>query len=101
MCIDENKEFEVINQRASERNAEESAVFYNTEEIHRAKKYKAKRKAAVNIGVTIGLLVLAVFGIIALELIGWINDNFCVVLLCVAGCVAMFKTGYFWHDIKN
>ena len=33
--------------------------------------------------------------------IGWINDIFCIVLQCLAGCLAMFKTGYFWHEIKN
>lgn len=101
MSIDENKEFEVINQRSSERKAEESALCYNTEEIHRASNAKAKTKAAVYMGVTLGVLTITIVGITALELIGWINETFRIVLQCVAGGVAMFKAGYFWHEIKN
>ncbi len=101
MCIDESKEFEAINQKASERIAAENAVCYSTEEVHRARKAKAKKKAAVHMGVTLGVLVITMMGITALELIGWINDTFRIVLQCLAGCLAMFKTGYFWHEIKN
>lgn len=101
MCIDENKEFEAINQKASERKAAENAACYSTVEIHLARKAKAKKSAAVYLGVTLGVLVITMIGMTALELIGWINDTFRVVLQCVAGCVAMFKAGYFWHEIKN
>lgn len=101
MRIDENKEFEAINQKASERKAAESAVCHSTEEIHRVKKSKAKKKAVLFMAITLAALVASVLGITALELIGWINDTFRIVLQCVAGCVAMFKTGYFWHEIKS
>lgn len=101
MSINESKEFEAINQKVSERTAAESAVCCSTEEIHRAKKVKAKRKAVAFTVVTLVALVVAMLGITALELIGWINTTFRVVLQCVAGCVAMFKAGYLWHEIKN
>lgn len=101
MSINENKEFEAINQKTSERNAAKSAVCCSTEEINRAKRAKAKTKAAVYMGVTLGVLVITMMGITALELIGWINNTFRVVLQCLAGCVAMFKAGYLWHEIKN
>ena len=101
MCIDESKEFEAINQKASERKAAESAACCSTEEIRLARKAKAKKKAAVHMGVTLGVLVITMMSITALELIGWINDTFRIVLQCVAGCLAMFKAGYLWHEIKN
>ena len=101
MCIDESKEFEAINQKASERKAAESAACYSTEEIRLARKAKAKRKAVVYMAVTLAALIIAMIGITALEQIGWINDTFRIVLQCVAGCLAMFKAGYLWHEIKN
>ena len=101
MSINESKEFEAINQKTSERKAAESAACCSTEEIHRARKAKAKRKAIAFMSVTIVTLVVSVLGITALELIGWINDTFRIVLQCLAGCVAMFKTGYLLHEIKN
>lgn len=101
MCIDESKEFEAINQKASERIAAESAVCHNTVEIHLARKAKAKKKATVFMAVTLAALVIAMLGITALELIGWINDIFRIVLQCMAGCLAMFKIGYLYHEIKN
>ena len=101
MSINESKEFEAINQKVTERKAAESAVCCSTEEIHRARKVKAKRKAIVFTVVTLSALVVAMLGIAALELIGWINDSFRIVLQCLAGCVAMFKAGYLWHEIKN
>lgn len=101
MSINESMEFEAINQKTSERNAAESAACYSTEEIHRARKAKAKKKATVFMAVTLAALVIAMVGITALELIGWVNDVFGIVLKCLAGCLAMFKTGYLWHEIKN
>ena len=101
MSINENKEFEAINQKTSERNAAKSAVCCSTEEINRAKKVKAQKKAIVFMVVTLLALAVTMLGITALELIGWINNTFRIVLQCVAGCVAMFKTGYLWHEIKN
>lgn len=101
MCIDESKEFEAINQKASERKAAESAASCSTEKIRLARKAEAKGKAVVFLGVTLAALIIAMIGITALEQIGWINDTFRIVLQCVAGCLAMFKAGYLWHEIKN
>ena len=101
MSINENKEFEAINKKTSERNAQATAVCHSTEEIYRAKKAKSKKKAIWFAAVTILLLAVAMVGITALEMIGWINSTFRIVLMCMAGSVAMFKVGYFWHEIKN
>lgn len=101
MSINENKEFEAINKKTSERNAKAAAVCHSTEEIYHAKKAKAKKMAIAFVAVTVLLLAVALVGITALELIGWINATFRIVLMCVAGSVAMFKIGYFWHGIKN
>lgn len=101
MSVNENKEFEAINKKTSERNAQASAQCHNTEEIYRAKRAKAKKKAICFVVVAIVLLVIAMLVITGLELIGWINADFRIVLMCLAGSVAMFKIGYFWHEIKN
>ena len=101
MSINENQEFEAINQKTSERNSITKAVCYNTEEIYRAKKAKAKKKAIAFMALTITAMALGITVIAALETIGWINGTFRIVLMCAAGAVAMFKTGYFWHEIKN
>ena len=47
------------------------------------------------------ILAVVVLGITALEAISWINTTFRIVLMCAAGAIAMFKTGYLWHEIKN
>ena len=101
MSINENQEFETINQKTSERNANAQAVCCSTEEIRWAKKTKARKKAALLMAVNVAVLAVSLFGIAGLEKIGWINNYFCIVLKCLAGCVAMFKAGYLWHEIKN
>lgn len=101
MSVNEHKEFEAINKKTSERNAQATAICHSTEEIYRAKKAKASRKALSYIAITWVALVAAAAGIIGLADIGWINNAFCFVLLCLAVCVAMFKIGYFWHEIKQ
>ena len=101
MSINEHKEFEAINKKTSERNAQATVECYNTEEIYRAKRAKASRKALSYILITWAALAFAVAGIIGLADIGWINNAFCFVLLGLAVCVAMFKIGYFWHEIKK
>jgi protein-S-isoprenylcysteine O-methyltransferase Ste14 len=101
MSINENKEFEAINQKTGERNFIAETECQSKEEYHRVKKAKAKKQSIIHLIVTAVVLMVSVFGIVALELIGWINDIFCIVLLCLAGAVAMFKAGYFWHEIKN
>ena len=101
MSINENQEFEAINQKTNERKSNATVECHSTEEIYRAKKAKAKKKAIVCIVITFSLLLVAAAGIIALEYIGWINTTFKIVLLCLAGCAAMFKTGFFWHAFKK
>ena len=101
MNINENQEFEAINQKTRERSDNAAVEFQSTEDFYHAKKVKAKQKAIVCIAVTVVILLVSVFGIIGLEDIGWINTTFRTVLLCLAGCMAMFKTGYFWHEIKK
>lgn len=101
MSVNENKEFEAINKKTSERNAQATAVCHSAEEIYRAKRAKAKKKAICFVVVAIVLLAIAMLGITGLELIGWINATFRIVLMCLTGSVAMFKIGYFWHEIKN
>ena len=101
MSINEYQEFEAINQKTSERNAQATVECYSTEEIYRAKKAKAKKKAVAFMVVTLLALMLAICGIAGLEVIGWINATFRIVLMCLAGCAAMFKVGYFWHEFKK
>ena len=101
MSVNEHKEFEAINRKADERKVQAVAECHSTEDIYRAKKAKARNKALFCISVTLIALAAAVFGIIKLADIGWINDIFCAVLMCLAGSVATFKVGYFWHEIKQ
>lgn len=101
MSINENQEFEVINQKTGERNFVAETEGRCKEEYHRVKKAKAKKKAIVFMTITLLALVVAMLGITTLKVIGWINDTFRIVLMCFAGSAAMFKTGYFWHEIKN
>lgn len=99
--INENKEFDAINQKASERRFIAETEYQCQEEYHRVKKEKVKKKALVFMVVTLFALAVAMVGITGLELIGWINATFRIVLMCLAGAAAMFKLGYFWHEIKR
>lgn len=101
MSINEYKEFEAINQKVSERNAQEAVACHSTEDIYRAKKAKARKKAICFVLVTMVLLLVTILCITGLEMIGWINATFRILLMCLTGSVAMFKIGYFWHEIKN
>lgn len=101
MNINENQEFEAINQKIKERNENATVECHTTEEIYRAKKIKAKRRAIICILITFAILLVADAGIFALEYIGWISATFKIVLLCLAGCVATFKTGYFYCLIEK
>ena len=100
MSINESMEFESINQKTGERKFVAETEGVCKEEMHRIKKAKAKKKAIVRLIVTLAVLIASMFGIIGLEMIGWINGIFQVVLMCVAGAVAMFKSGYLWREIK-
>ena len=101
MSINESQEFEAINQKTAERKFVDDTEHRSKEEYNRVKKAKAKKKAIVLLAVTLVALVASMAGIIGLEMIGWINDVFQVVLMCLAGAVAMFKSGYLWHEIKS
>ena len=99
--INEQQEFEAINQKTSERKAAEDNEIQSIEDTCREQKAKAKAKATLFIVLTFFVVAIALVGITGLFLIGWINDIFCIVLMCLAGAVASFKTGYFWHEFKN
>ena len=101
MNINESKEFEAINQKVNERKFLEETEYQCKEAFHNVKRTKAKRKALFRICITNGLFLVGVAGFFFLESIGWIDEIFNVVLTCIAGAVAMFKIGYFWHEIKN
>ena len=101
MNINEINEFEAINQKTSERKFIAETERQCNEAYHRVEKAKAKKKYFASIVLTVLSLVLTMWGITALEMIGWINTAFCIVLMCVAGTMAIFKTGYLWQEIKN
>lgn len=101
MSINENQEFEAINQKTGERNFIAETECQCKEEYHRVKKEKAQKKAIVLMFVNFVVCAAATLGICALEYIGWINSTFAIVLMCLAGAVTMFKTGYLLHEIKN
>ena len=101
MSINESKEFETINQKVKERTYSVEEVRQTVADTYREVKARRTTKAIVSMIITITALVVAVIGITALEMIGWVNDIFCIVLMCLAGHGAMFKIGYLWHEIKN
>lgn len=101
MSINESMEFEAINQRTKERTVDVEAVRKSAADTYKEVKVRRITKSITIMAVTAVLLVIALRGIIALEAIGWINNSFEVVLMVVAGSVAMFTEGYFWHELKN
>ena len=101
MSINENMEFEAINQRTKERSVDVEAVRKTAADTYKEVKVRRKTKAIAIMAAVMVALVIALRGINALETIGWINSSFQVVLMCVAGGVAAFMQGYFWHEIKN
>ena len=101
MSINESQEFEAINQMTHERKFVEETECQCKEAFHSVKRAKAKKKALLNICLTAVCLVAVVFGISALENIGWINQIFSIVLSCSAGAAAMFKVGYYWNDFEK
>lgn len=101
MSINENQEFESINQKTGERRFIAETECQCKEEYNRLHKDKAKKRAIGLLVVKTIAFIVAAFGITGLELIGWINSAFHIVLLVAAGSVAMFNAGYLWHEIKN
>ena len=101
MSINEVNEFEAINQKTGERKFMAETECKCKEAIGQVKKKKTCKRAVGLVIVTMLALAISMVGITALEQIGWINGTFRVVLMCMAGSVAMFKTGYLWHEIKH
>ena len=101
MNINESKEFEAINKKVEERSANVEEVRQSVADTYRAVKVRKFIKATALMLVTYLALAVVMFGIATLEQIGWINDIFSIVMKCFAGAVAMFQTGYLWHEIKN
>lgn len=101
MSINESKEFEAINQRTKERTVDVEAVRKTAADTYKEVKVRRITKAITGMALTAVLLVIALRGINALEAIGWINNSFEVVMMVVAGSVAMFTEGYFWHELKH
>lgn len=97
MSINENKEFETINRKTSERKEADN----NIVAIQEKNKSKAKTKAVALMIATVLVFAVSVFVITALEKAGWINSAFRIVLLTLAECATMFKIGYYWHEVKN
>ncbi len=101
MSVNETKDFESINQKTSERRFVEETEGKCKEAFNSVKKAKVKKKAIALLVVTCICLMAAGYGIKGLEMIGWINNTFSNVLMCLAGAVAMFKSGYLFYEIKN
>ena len=101
MSVNENQEFEAINQKVKERTVNVDEVRQSVADTYKAVKIRRKTKAITIMAVTLLALVIVLRGINGLETIGWINGTFKAVLMSATGCVAMFTQGYFWHELKN
>lgn len=101
MSINENQEFEAINQKVKERTESVEEVRQTVADTYREVKAKRKAKAIIRIVVAAVLFGASVAGFYGLESIGWINDTFRTVLTAAAGSVAMFKIGCFWQKSKQ
>lgn len=101
MSINENQEFEAINQKVKERTENVEEIRQSVADTYHEVKARRKVKAIAKMFVVVAVLICAVFGINTLETVGWISFTFRQVLICVTGGMAMFKLGYFWHEIKN
>ena len=101
MSVNENQEFEAINQKVKERSVNVAEVRQTAANTYKEVRVRRKTKAITIMAVTIVALVIALRGINGLEVIGWINSSFKAVLMCATGCVAMFMQGYFWHEFKD
>ena len=101
MSINENQEFEAINRASKERSENVDEYRQTVADTYREVKARRKAKAIYHIVALAMLFVAAIAFIYDLEVIGWINGTFRIVLMCVAGAVGMFKIGYYWHDLKQ
>ena len=101
MSINENREFEAINQQVKERSMKVEEVRQSVAESYREVKARRRAKAAGRIIIIAVLFAVSAAVFCGLEAIGWINDTFRIVLMCAAGAVAMFMIGFCWHDLKQ
>ena len=101
MSINENQEFETINRMARERSENVDEYRQTVADTYREVKARRKAKAIYHIIALVMLFASAIAFFYGLEVIGWINGTFRIVLMCVAGALAMFKIGYYWHDLKQ
>lgn len=101
MNINENQEFENINQKVKERAENVEEVRQTVAETYREVRVRKKTKAIICIMAALGVFAIAVTGFWALEEIEWINHSFRTVLTAATGAVAMFKIGGFWQRAKQ
>lgn len=101
MSINENQEFEAINQKVKERTETGEEVRQTAAEAYREVQIRKNLKAVIFIIISAGLFALAATGFWALEGIEWINHSFRNVLTAAAGAVAMFKISGFWSSAKK
>ena len=101
MSINENQEFEAINQKVKERTVNVEEVRQTVAETYREVRVRKKTKAMICIMAALGLFAIAAAGFWALEEIEWINYSFRLVLTAATGAVAMFKVGCFWQRAKD
>lgn len=93
MSINENQEFEAINQKVKERAVNVEEVRQSAADAYREVQMRKKAKAVVGMVAVMGVFGGAVAGCWGLEEIGWINHTFRIVLTSAAGAVAAFKMG--------
>lgn len=99
--MNENQEFERINQKTRERTEGEEASCKQAADTLKAFAAKRRKTAVMRMSVTAMVAAAAWFGILGLQSIGWINGSFCFVLLWVVLAWLAFKAGYHWHEIKK
>lgn len=100
MSINENMEFEAINKKVKERAVNVEEVQQAAADTYKEVKVRKTVRALALMAATFVAVVIVMRGINGLEIIGWINETFRNLLICVAGGVAMFNIGYLWRDIK-
>ena len=101
MNINENQEFEAINQKVKERTVNVEEVRQSVADTYREVKARRKAKAVMRMVLAVVLFGASVAGFYGLESIGWINDTFRTVLIGTSGALAMFNIGLFWNDLKQ
>ena len=100
MSINENQEFNAINQRTGENRSHMQAQCYDTEAIQRDRKRAIRKKAVFKLsGVAVMVFLTAVL-LSVLQHFECISYGFGIILMVLAGGAAMFQVGYIWHDIQ-